>query len=313
MTLRGCDAMGILDGVRVAATGLQFALRYVGIPSNPKCIRRAELGSLLDAGVRVGFVFESWAGRAMEGYEAGQADARAVENYLLYDLAIPYGPLVFYAVDEDVSFDQVRAYFEGVASIRRGGAYGSYRVISGLLDNNLVTEVWQTAGWSHGVVDVRASVYQTGEQGTFPNGTKFDLDTAPGYGAWTYPEVDMALSDDDAKKVKDAIMNEPIQMLGSDENDKVFPEGKFTSLRSIVQWFDNDVLGVRRAVLPVLNEILAELKTLNARPAAGTVQLSPADLETVSDNVADKLREDMLDALSKVLGPPTPPAPAQGQ
>lgn len=159
MSLRGFDSAGALDGAAVVQAHGDFVIRYVGIPGNPKCIMRVELASHLRAGVRVGFVFESTAARATEGFQAGVADANAVRAHLEF-LGVSPPPLVFFAVDADVTFAQVKPYFQGVSSVLQADAYGDYQVIHALLGNNLVTEVWQTPAWSRGVIEPNAIVFQ---------------------------------------------------------------------------------------------------------------------------------------------------------
>lgn len=186
MSLRGFDAFGALDGAAVKAAHGDFVIRYVGIPGNPKCIMRAELASHLAAGVRVGFVFESTAARATEGFTAGWADANAVRAHLEF-LGVSPVPLVFFAVDADVTFDQVKPYFQGVSSVMRADAYGDYQVIHGLLDNDLVTEVWQTPAWSRGVIEPNAIVFQKVETAVV-GGVETDVNIAQGWGLWAYPQ-----------------------------------------------------------------------------------------------------------------------------
>lgn len=292
MSLRGFDAMSVLQGPRVTEAEGVFALRYVGLSGNPKCIRTPELESLVQAGVKVGFVYEWYEARAAEGFGSGRADALNVAEYMRDVLQLSDYPPVFYAVDADLTFAQVKPYFDGVNSVRKGGVYGSAQVVAGALDNNLATHAWQTAAWSHGVIESRAIVYQTGEQATLSNGVVVDINRAGSLEGWTYPGGHMAISGDDARTVMQAVMNEPFQMLGSDENGNPFPEGRNTDLRAVIQWFDSDILGIQRALKPMIQELLD-------RPAAGTVQLSPADLETIASNVAEKLREDILNGIQQ--------------
>lgn len=185
MSLRGFDASGALDGAAVKAAHGDFVIRYVGIPGNPKCIMRGELASHLRAGVRVGFVFESTAARATEGFQAGVNDANAVRAHLEF-LGVSPVPLVFFAVDADVTFAQVKPYFQGVSSVMRADAYGDYQVVHGLLDNDLVTEAWQTPAWSRGVIEPNAIVFQRVETAVV-GGVECDVNIAQGWGLWAYP------------------------------------------------------------------------------------------------------------------------------
>lgn len=186
MSLRGFDAFGALDGAAVVQAHGDFVIRYVGVPGNPKCIMRAELASHLRAGVRVGFVFESTAARATEGFQAGVADANAVRAHLEF-LGVSPAPLVFFAVDADVTFAQVKPYFQGVSSVMTADAYGDYQVIHGLLANDLVTEGWQTPAWSRGVIEPNAIVFQKVETAVV-GGVECDVNIAQGWGRWAYPQ-----------------------------------------------------------------------------------------------------------------------------
>jgi hypothetical protein len=275
--------MGTLTGAAVRQAGGSFALRYVGILANPKCIEQPELRDLVSAGVQVGFVFESWEARATEGFDAGVMDARGVAAYMKW-LGLSDPPSVFYAVDADVAFEQVKPYFEGVNSVRKGGVYGSDTVVAGCLDNNLVTDAWQTVAWSRGVIEPRARVYQTGEQVVLSNGTKADVNKASGYGSWAYPMGD------------DVSWTEELTF-----NDVAYQAEPETETAANWLMYDNKKT----------EQVKGMVQQLLDRPAAGTVQLSTDQFNELKAEVKADLQSFLLDLLhgaeAAVVEPPVQP------
>jgi hypothetical protein len=78
------------------------------------------------------------------------------------DIGYPKTCVIFYAVDEDVSPDEVNAYFAGLAkgSTHPVGVYGSLRVCEGMRSEGHVTYLWQTEAWSGTDVSKHAHIYQ---------------------------------------------------------------------------------------------------------------------------------------------------------
>lgn len=291
MSLRGFDAFGALDGAAVRAAHGDFVIRYVGIPGNPKCIMRAELESHLRAGVKVGFVFESTAARATEGFQAGVADANATRAHLEF-LGVSPPPLVFFAVDADVTFAQVEPYFQGVSSVMRADAYGDYQVVHNLLANDLVTEGWQTPAWSHGVIEPNAIVFQRVETAVV-GGVECDVDIAQGWGRWAYP-LESTTEDEE--------MIEIWRKKSDGELARVFANGTMSGLANLAP-----VVGNPQAVVIDVEDAEWDLQAQKSAQliAGNTVNV------TVDSNALARAFYAMLKLLAAAAPTdPTPPAPA---
>lgn len=132
----------IVDG------GFQGALRYLAPLPNRKVVTADEISGLHAAGLQVGFVWETTAARALDGFDAGQVDAVAA-NQLADDLGVPDEVVLHFAVDTQATWDQVAPYFDGVRSVskRAPRPYGCYDVIEGW---GAATggKGWQCAAWS---------------------------------------------------------------------------------------------------------------------------------------------------------------------
>lgn len=146
------------------AVGSSFACRYLS-PDHSKNLTPAEAHALRQAGIDVVVVWESSANRALGGYAAGAADARAALVQASW-CGQPANRPIYFAVDFDESPAQAAAvaeYFKGVNSVlgvERTGAYGGYWVIKRLFDAGLIRYGWQTYAWSGGNLDRRAHIYQ---------------------------------------------------------------------------------------------------------------------------------------------------------
>lgn len=133
----------------IASNGYVGVLRYLAPRPNGKVIDLAEQNALHARGLAVGYVWETTAGRALEGAEAGAHDAR-LANAMADELGVPATLALHYAVDSDVpGWSAVAPYFEGVhsASVRPVRPYGEYDVIEGF-HATYGEPGWQTAGWS---------------------------------------------------------------------------------------------------------------------------------------------------------------------
>lgn len=133
------------------ANGYTFVGRYLSALSNfSKVIRTDELKVMKDKGIDVFFFYEEKADRALDGFEAGAADA--LESIqCLQALGVPKNTPVYFAVDIDTSGPAVKDYFNGVRSVMnlaQIGAYGGYQVIKWLFDNKMITYGCQCAAWS---------------------------------------------------------------------------------------------------------------------------------------------------------------------
>lgn len=132
--------------------GAKFVLRYIS-NDRSKDLSLAEARRLGAKGVGVGVVYETTAGRAHAGYNAGINDAKAALRRAS-ELRMPGDRPIYFAVDTDTSAARVKAYFQGVNKVmggsRRVGVYGGYNVVKGLHQMGLTSWQWQTSAWSGG-------------------------------------------------------------------------------------------------------------------------------------------------------------------
>lgn len=177
--------------LKLEAAGAHFILRYLS--SDPsKNLTLAEKNAALADGLHIGLVWEQAANRALSGYAAGVADAKAAQAEL--------GPLgmassvVYFAVDFDATPAQqaaINAYLNGAASVlgkSRTGVYGGYYVVSRALNAGVVKYAWQTFAWSGGQWDARAQLRQV-TNGVTVAGQSCDWDNAVAadWGQWPRP------------------------------------------------------------------------------------------------------------------------------
>ena len=174
--------------------GVRVVLRYVGIPSNPKCIGPAELRSLQAAGLGTGFVYESTALWMLGGATAGAGAAHRSIDYLT-KVGGPARPFLYLAADFDVSPSQMGAVLDclrGAAQVLGAGnvgIYGGLNACSAALARKLAAKAWQTVAWSHGVTEFRACLRQVLGQRWGNLGLAYDTDEmyAANVGQWPAP------------------------------------------------------------------------------------------------------------------------------
>jgi hypothetical protein len=155
----------------IKAAGYSGVLRYLG-GSASKDLTAKEAAGYHAAGLSIGLVYESTAGRAKGTYAQGQVDAHtalAQAKAIGYPTDCP----IFFAVDFDATPAQVERYFDGVRSaigtltwkpgklkkkqtVSRAGIYGGIAVTSA----GLAPWRWQTEAWSGTRVDQSAHLYQ---------------------------------------------------------------------------------------------------------------------------------------------------------
>jgi hypothetical protein len=174
--------------------GKRFVLRYLSHDS-AKALSAGEVQALRAAGLAIGVVFEDAAGRATQGYAAGQADAAFAAQQLVV-CGLPANLPIYFAVDQDVTDLEVLPYFEGVSSVigePRTGVYGGYRACDGLS----VGYIWQTYAWSGGQVLADADLYQY-QNGVTLCGATVDLTRALSAdpGLWGFPGSTASSSED---------------------------------------------------------------------------------------------------------------------
>jgi hypothetical protein len=138
-------------------SGYTFALRYASHDPK-KDLTNNERIALHAAGIGVGIIWETTAGRALSGAAAGIEDGHDFAVRLI-DLAWPAGVMVYAAVDFDVQPSQVntvREYVNSMSTVlgRPVSVYGGYMIA------DWFRRSWQTYAWSHGQWSDHAAIRQ---------------------------------------------------------------------------------------------------------------------------------------------------------
>jgi hypothetical protein len=181
---------------QVQSVGAVGVIGYLSTDST-KNLSGNQVQEYTAAGIAVGTVWETTAGRALAGHAAGVADAKAAEAQRK-DIGLPATHLHRAAVDTDTTWAAVSAYFAGWASvvgIGRIAPYGGVKIAAGAYAAGY-RRCWQTLAWSNGQVDPHAVLYQSG--GTLLSG-QADINhiLAPDWGQYPPLETDMALTSAD--------------------------------------------------------------------------------------------------------------------
>jgi hypothetical protein len=162
------------------AQGFKFAMRYLSHDAG-KDLSAAERDALWKRGIKVGLVWESTAGRALQGFDAGLADAEFAKQRC-NALGLKDIP-VYFAVDFDATEAQkpvIAKYLLGAVKAlghTRVGVYGGYYVVKYMHDHAVCRWFWQTYAWSGGHVHAHAHVYQH-KNGVSVGGLSCDLNKA---------------------------------------------------------------------------------------------------------------------------------------
>lgn len=166
------------------ASGFKFGASYLSSDGSKNWTPRL-IASYHADGLATVNVWETSSTRTLDGFSAGQADARVALGQSLA-LGSGYRP-IYFAIDFDETAAQsvaVAQYFRGVHSVLDNagpvsfphpvsvGAYGGYWAVKRLFDAHLITYAWQTYAWSGGLWDSRAQIHQ------YLNGSAFDYDRA---------------------------------------------------------------------------------------------------------------------------------------
>lgn len=149
----------------IKVAGYAGVVRYIGTPGRGKNLTRTEAQQMRAAGIPIALVYETTAGWALGGAQAGADAARAS----LADAAVCEVQVrcVHMAVDVDVTsaaqMQAVQQMLDGAASVLgrdRVGVYGEADVIDACLGARHATYGWQTRAWSGGRVSGRAALLQ---------------------------------------------------------------------------------------------------------------------------------------------------------
>lgn len=155
----------------IAAAGYTAVLRYLS-EDPAKDLLAAEAAGLHAAGLGIGLIWETTAGRALAGEGAGLIDA-AVAAGELRSLGVPAGTPVFANVGDwavaAAEVGAIRGYYygwrHGLAEYQPGaGGYGCAYILGQLAEGGAVGIWWQNAIDAEGVpgsiVSPHASIYQ---------------------------------------------------------------------------------------------------------------------------------------------------------
>jgi hypothetical protein len=157
----------------VARAGYRFVARYLSYAGNPKDLTASEVADMQAYGIAIVLVFETTAGRAGDGFQAGVTDARAAQVeanslglgslpiYMAVDYDVPdYAPST---ADPRSKLGPVAGYLQGAVSVlglRRTGVYGGYWTVSRALAAGLAGYAWQSVAWSGGQTASGIHLYQ---------------------------------------------------------------------------------------------------------------------------------------------------------
>jgi len=187
--MKGLDySSGRPDLKAVKRDGFDFVARYLFPPT--KGVTLAESIAIRAAGLGIVVIYESYAGRALEGQTAGIADGKAALAFAR-NIEFPDSRPIYFAVDFAATAAQqpvINAYLKGAASAigaARVGVYGSYYVVERCYANKTAQWFWQTRGWSNGKVSAHTHFYQY-LNGQAVAGANVDLNESKqnDFGAW---------------------------------------------------------------------------------------------------------------------------------
>jgi hypothetical protein len=133
-------------------------------------------------GISIAVNWETTANRMLDGYAAGNNDAK-VADQTLRAVGHPADSPIYFSADFDASPAQqvaIDAYLKGAADAigrKRVGVYGGYWVVKRCLDAGTAAWAWQAEAWSGGNVDSRAHLFQHAQY-VLVGGVQCDLNEA---------------------------------------------------------------------------------------------------------------------------------------
>lgn len=187
--MKGLDySSGRPDLKKAKALGYGFVARYLFPPT--KGITKVEAAAIRAAGLGIVVIYESYAGRALEGQVAGIADGKMALAFA-HSIGFPDTRPIYFAVDFAGTAAQqpaIDAYLRGAASVigaARVGVYGSYYVVERCFANKTAQWFWQTRGWSSGKESIHTHFFQY-LNGQTVGGATVDLNESKqdDFGAW---------------------------------------------------------------------------------------------------------------------------------
>lgn len=162
---------GFPNANMIAQAGYVGAVRYIGVPGNPKCTTPFEVEDFRAHGLGMALVYERNEGDWRGGYVGGQAAAVAARAHA-NEVGFPMDQPIYFAVDQDIvtsaDFHAVFDYIRGACSVlgpERTGVYGEFGVCVQVATLGYARFYWQTRAWS-GTPPQRyaGNLYQTGRQ-----------------------------------------------------------------------------------------------------------------------------------------------------
>jgi hypothetical protein len=162
--LKGVDTAARLSAEQakiLVANGITFAGRYLVDKSMSKAITDREAKALLDSGLSLLLIYETYASRPREGSASGQRDGYAAYSYAK-ELGVPDGTAIYFAVDYDApksDYPAIEAYLyaaKAACAPYRCGVYGKADLV-----NSVKADCYmQCVAWSNGLVSNKANIYQ---------------------------------------------------------------------------------------------------------------------------------------------------------
>lgn len=147
----------------LSSKGIQTIIRYYATNLEPKVLTLSEAKAISAAGMQIGIVFED--GNKLKDFtkQNGYNQAISAYKYATQTIKQPFGSAIYFAVDLDVTNDQIQStilpYFNG---IRAGllaahgnlpsfkiGAYGCGAAVNALKKEGLCDYRWLSASTSY--------------------------------------------------------------------------------------------------------------------------------------------------------------------
>jgi LysM repeat protein len=174
-------------GNSIKQAGFDFACRYLS-HDDGKTITQGEASDLINNGVDIVLVYESYATRPLAGHDAGVQDGQtAVAEAQAIGFA---GDTIYAAADFDATEAQqalidsyLHGFTEGLGGKYQTGVYGGFYVVKRCKENGTATKFWQTLAWSGGQILDGVHIYQNG-QTTFGGGADIDEGRQDNIGQW---------------------------------------------------------------------------------------------------------------------------------
>jgi hypothetical protein len=274
MSLMGIDIAWDKPSVaEIQATGAHFVARYFSHDPT-KDLTSGEVTAYEAAGLGIVTVFESTAGRALQGFQAGSEDAHSAVDER-QAVGLPASAPIYWAVDTDTTYAAVKAYADGWASVipkGQSGPYGGFAVVDAARKDGWAYG-WQTVAWSNGQWSPLATIKQTG--GTvLSGGADIDYAEVPDFGQYPRPE-EIVTPQDKADIINGVLKGIPAVIESQPVRD---------ALAGAELWWLDHVLngtttpGMDAAQVALIDDMHKALVALNSisKPAPAPAAVSPA-------------------------------------